>query len=472
MIVFFLNDEKIRSELPPSTIVLDFLRRRKRLTGTREGCREGDCGACAVLVGRLAGDVVQYRAVNSCLLLLGDVHGAHLITIEGLNRSVPSPVQRAIVEHGATQCGFCTPGMIVSLTAFLLNARDCGDEEEAMAALDGNVCRCTGYAAILRAVRDICRNEPSIETDGDRTRSLIRSGILPECVSGMAGRLRKIREAGTVAEESGPGLRTVVAGGTDFLARERERPLEGPLVLLSRREGLKGVAVEGSHCRIGAATTVSELLESAVLRTVLPGIERALERFASTPVRNRATVGGNIVNASPAGDLTVLFLALGASVVLTARESRGLPLEDFFRGYKKLDLREDEIVSFLTFPVPSKTARFHFEKVSKRARVDIASASSAIQIEAGDDGVVASATLSAGGVGPVPLVLSRASEFLRGRRIHAETAREAGRIARSEISPIDDVRGSAEYKALLLDRLVRAHFSALFPDRIEGKDLA
>lgn len=461
---FILNREDISTSWPPGSVVLDFLRRERRLTGTKEGCREGDCGACMILLGRWDGQRVRYRGVNSCLLPLGDVAGAHVVTIEGLNGQELNPIQKAMVEEGAVQCGFCTPGMIISLTGFFLNAPR-PDAKEAVAALDGNICRCTGYPSIKRALERVCRECVPPAGREERIAWLAVSRVVPDYFLEIPARLERLQgEAGAVRGPAPRGSR-IVSGGTDLMLQKGEeiRDHREDLFFLSTREDLRGIRLEGNCCRIGAATTVEEMRKSDILRNILPGIDAHLRLFGSTPIRERATPGGNIVNASPIGDLAILFLALDAAVGLrNGDRRRELPLKDFFKGYKELDKAPNELVEWVRFPVPAKNALFNFEKVSRRTHLDIASVNSAMLLELQGD-VIRKVHLSAGGVAPVPLYLSGTVEFLRGKSLDARVMGDAAAAAQSEISPISDTRGSADYKRLLLRQLVFAHFITLVP---------
>jgi xanthine dehydrogenase small subunit len=467
---FLLNDSLEQVSLPPGQVVLDFLRRDRRLTGTREGCREGDCGACLVLLGELQEGRVRYRPVNSCLLPLGELEGRHLATIEGLNPPSPqaptlNPVQQALVEQGAIQCGFCTPGFVLALTAFFLEAPRI-EEMEALGWLAGNICRCTGYASIRRAVAGLIKSyqadEPKEEGPGARRlERLIAWGLLPGHFRQAPARLAAMRRGPGPAERP---ERVLVAGGTDLFVQRPEALLGAGLEFLSGRGSLAGVRGEGGRVVIGAATPMEDL------RGVQPFGEY-LELIGSSPIRNRATVGGNIVNASPIGDLTIMLLALGA--VLSLRGPRGLreiALDRFYRGYKKLELSEGEALESVSFPALEDGRRFSFEKVSRRRHLDIASVNSAACLKL-KDGKVLEARLSAGGVAPVPLYLRRTSEAMSGREADSGTVKQAMRLAQEEASPISDVRGSAEYKRLLLRQLLIAHFLRLAPGKIEAEKL-
>jgi len=472
---FLLNETEIELELAPDVVFLDVLRLRFGLTGTKEGCREGDCGACAVLVGEPQGDFVRYRPVCACLLPVGDVDGRHVVTIEGLRVEGLSPMQQALVDGGGIQCGFCTPGLVVALTGHVLGAESL-TEDGALAGLAGNICRCTGYAGIRRAVGLLAASLPEIGPPGkERIAKLIALGVVPEHFRGAPSRLAALGCVSASAPDvsaSAPGTalrrdhRLVVGGGTDLLVASAEKLRGRPLRFVGREERFRGVVREGDAVSVGAAVTAAQFMESPEIAASYPALRDALVLFASPLIRNRATVAGNLVNASPIGDLSIAFLALGANIVLEIdKKIRTVALENFYLGYKKLALREDELVTRIEIPIPAPGARFHFEKVSRRRMLDIASVNSALAVIE-ERGVVTSARLSAGGVAPVPLLLRETSSSLAGRPVTEATVREAAALAGKEVAPISDVRGTAAYKALLLERLVWAHFAALFPDRI------
>ena len=460
MIHFVFNREDVAMSLPPGRVTLDFVRRRGDLTGTKEGCREGDCGACMVLLGEPRGDGMFYRAVNSCLLPVANLAGRHLVTIEGLNLDGLNPIQRAFVTEGAAQCGFCTPGFIVSFLGLLLSSPR-WTASAAEDALAGNLCRCTGHLAIRRAVARVCADltDPPPTDLGDRLRQLVAHQWLPPYFLEISGRLRRAEPTTTTNDNGVP-----IGGGTDLFVQRADELIETSLTLLSRRDDLRGVRVADGRCVIGAATRWAELEDSPVFNEVLPGIAEHLRLFASRPIRHRATVGGNLVNASPIGDLTILLLALDAELALADGEGRrSVRLRDFFHGYKQLDKRPEEIIIHVSFPVPPPAAVLGFEKVSRRRHLDIASVNSAM-LAVRDHGILTAIHLSAGGVAPVPLYLTGAVACLMGKPVTAANLRAALAAAAAEISPISEVRGTAAYKRALLRNLLIAHFLKLAPE--------
>ena len=460
---FILNDTECSVDRSAGGILLDFLRRDRGLRGTKIGCREGDCGACTVLVGELRDGDVHYRSMTSCLMPLGNAAGKHIVTIEGLNRQELTPIQTAIAEEGATQCGFCTVGFVVSLAGFCLD-RAAPSPERAIAAIDGNICRCTGYKSLERAAGRLA-GELAERTEGGEVAWLTEHGFLPDYFAGIADRLQAI-EVGRLAEErTAPGGR-VVGGGTDLYVQRPEAMAGDQVRLFLDREQLRFIRREGDRCVVGASTTAEDMKQDPLFAEMFPRIDAYLKLVSSTPIRNMGTVAGNFVNASPIGDLTIFFLALEAILVLEcAGTQREVPLRSFYRGYKTLDLAEGETVHSLHFPMPDAKTEFNFEKVSKRTHLDIASVNSAICLQVVGETIV-KAGVSAGGVAPVPLFLTQTATFLKGRPLDAETAREAGRIAQGEVSPISDARGTAAYKRLLLRQLIYAHFLTLYPEAV------
>ncbi len=477
---FVLNDADVATDASPGMTVLDFVRGARRMCGTKIGCREGDCGACTVLVGTLDGADVVYRAMTSCLLPLANVQAKHVVTIEGLNLpDALSPVQQAMADEGATQCGFCTVGFVVSLAGYCLDARQPSDGA-ARAAIDGNICRCTGYKSIERAAARLTRALAD-RPGANRLEWLVTQGYVPQSFRSIPRRLAQFIPAAAAAPGPLPaatGKATVnhapvaVGGGTDLYVQRPEAMEHSALHPTFDHAAWRGVRLRDGRCEVGAATTFSEFVESPDIQRLVPRVGLFLEWVASSPIRNMATVGGNLSNASPIGDMTILLLGLGAEVHLAGPAgTRTLPLRRFYKSYKTLDREGDEFIAAVSFACPDARTAFNFEKVCKRTHLDIASVNTAARFET-DGSVITGAALSAGGVAPVPFFLAKTSAFLAGRRVDAATAGEAAALAVSEIAPISDARGSAEYKALLLQQLVYAHFLTLFPERVRWEELA
>lgn len=440
MIRFICNHTDVAVNMPPGMLLLDFLRYHHHLTGTKTGCNEGDCGACTVLVGELQHDEVMYRSVTSCLTPLGNVHGKHVITIEGLNSEGLHPIQQAMYEESATQCGFCTPGFVMSLAGCCMNTKK-PTLQRVLASIDGNICRCTGYKSIERAAARLVQQVP------------FEFPVL----HGINNRLQAL------SLEPNGALKAVdhaewLGGGTDVYVQRHEGIKEASIRFLFNEKGLKGITQKGNRCVVGAATTVTEFAESPLMQEYFPRLQAHMKLVSSTPIRNIATIGGNIINASPIGDLTVFLLALNALLVFTnGQQRRELPLRQFYKGYKELDKQPGEWLETILFELPPYGTLFNFEKVSKRTHLDIATVNTAFYMTI-NKGLIEEVRLSAGGVAPIPKLLEKTNAFLNGRPVQETVIEEAIQIAQTEVVPISDVRGSAEYKRLLLGRLIKAHF--------------
>ncbi len=470
---FILNDKEIETALPSGMVLLDFIRYHRHLMGTKIGCREGDCGACTVLVGEIKEDRLNYQSMTSCLLPLGNAHLKHIVTIEGINNDKElNPVQQAMADEGATQCGFCTPGFIVSLAGFCLSDK-AATPENAIASVDGNICRCTGYKSIERAAAKLA----SILQGREKEEPVVfanKNKILPEYFSEIKKRLQELNNVARAMHIPDPASITqrshVVGGGTDLYVQKHDEMAHAAIRFVFDQPTLNGISKEGDKCIIGASATVADLMESDVINEIFPAFRRYSKLVSSTPIRNMATIAGNLVNASPIGDFTIFFLALDAQLVLNdiskagsnGESIRTLPLRKLYKGYKQLNKSEEEQIEKIWFTLPGKDSLFNFEKVSKRTHLDIASVNSAISIRMNND-VVEEAGVSAGGVSPIPMYLHKTAAFLNGKAISAGTIRQAIELAWSEISPISDARGTKEYKRLLLGQLIKAHFITLFP---------
>jgi xanthine dehydrogenase small subunit len=474
---FLLNGEEVTATTSPGTLVLDWLRLHKRRTGTKEGCKEGDCGACSVMVGVLGEDgAVRYRTMTSCLMPVGELEGRHLVTVEGVNLPAPglNPVQEAMVAQGGAQCGFCTPGFIVSMCWYMMQSTDARPSAEGLRhAISGNLCRCTGYGSIFRSIDDlVARFDEGGDLHGvwqaaDRPAALAAAGLLPGYFTGVADKLAAIQPPApdTTERETQPAF--FIAGGTDLYVQRGEELPDAFVEVLNRRDGYEYIDVDGDTVRVGALTTFEDFASDARVQAMIPSIKEDMALIASLPIRNRATISGNLINASPIGDMTNLMLALGTTIALRSESGaeRELPLEDLYIAYKKLAREPEELVTELRFPVVREGDLVSFEKVSKRAWLDIATVNSGARLRV-EGGVFTYARLSLGGVAAVPLYLKAASAWLVGKPLDAESARGAIEVAMGEISPISDVRGSAAYKRALARQLLAAHFIKLFPDTL------
>ncbi|MBA3785563.1 MAG: FAD binding domain-containing protein [Acidobacteria bacterium] len=404
-----------------------------------------------------------------------------MVTVEGINRpnNELTEVQRVMVDESGTQCGFCTVGFVMSLTGFFLDEteKSC---EMAISSIDGNICRCTGYKSIERAAKRVSGRWSAVSGQKNSENNLdvaIKKGIVPNYFSEIKEKLVQLKQ------ETNRPLTTdhrplFVGGGTDLYVQRPEELIYASAENLFDDADLRFIEETNEFIELGASVTVTDLLVSPVMQKLFPNLYKHLKLVSSTPIRNMATLAGNFVNASPIGDMTVWFLALNASIVFN--NNREIPLSELYLGYKTLAKSENEFIKMIRFR--KDVQHFNFEKVCKRTFLDIASVNTAISLRVSSptvkegfpnhdkarahawatDTVIVDAHVSAGGVAPIPLYLKKTSEFLRGKEISDETIFEANEIIQSEISPISDVRGSAEYKRLLLRQLFIGHFVELF----------
>ncbi len=454
MIQFILNNKIIKTSSNSGMTLLDFIRENEQLKGTKIGCREGDCGACTVLVGTLNKNEISYQSITSCISPLGNANGKHIVTIEGINLSQKlNTVQQSLSDNYATQCGFCTPGFVVSLTGYALNItkRNVNTIND---AISGNICRCTGYKSIEKAADIIDKKLVFSDTD-QQLKWLIENDYIPDYFTEIPKKLQQLE----ISDLTNEGV--IVANGTDLYVQYADKLSEEKVQLIGEDPSLKGITFSKDICTIGASTTVTEILENDQLRVVFPKLKSFLKLVSSQQIRNMGTLGGNFVNASPIGDMSIFFLALNSTLKIKHKNgtTRKIPFSEFYQDYKKYDLQDDELITSVSFLLPDKNTYFNFEKVSKRAYLDIASVNTAGKITIKNNKII-NAHFSLGGVAAIPKFLVKTNEFLRGKTIDIEMINQAEKVLQLEINPISDVRGTSDYKRLLARQLFFAHFEA------------
>ena len=442
-IAFTLNGtpRSLPAGTSPTTTLLDWLRGPAGLTGTKEGCAEGDCGACTVVIEEADGARVP---VNACLALLGQMHGRAIRTVEGLRAAdgTPHPVQRLLAESDATQCGFCTPGIVMAAWA---HGREGGDVHDALA---GNLCRCTGYRPIVEAFG-------ALRDDGAPPAA---APAVPAARLEAPGQVfhRPTTLAGLLALRAAHPHAWLLSGGTDLglrVSERRESPAE--VVCLSDVPELTGLEVIPEGLRVGAATPFRRLLAACAADPAFAPLAGLLRRLGSRQIRGMGTLGGNLGTASPIGDALPPLIALGASLRIAGPDgSREMAVEDFLTGYRSNALGPAEVIRDILIPRPPTGSLFAAEKLSKRPDQDITTVGLSALI-AFESGRVARARIALGGTGPRAERCPGAEEALAGRPWTRETVEAAAQALEAAIAPLSDLRGSATYRRLAAGNLLR-----------------
>jgi xanthine dehydrogenase small subunit len=448
----------------------EFLRRRRRLTGTKVVCAEGDCGSCAVLVGRSDAVGIRYASVTSCIQFLFQLDATHVITVEGLRDGKKlNPIQQAMVTCQGTQCGFCTPGFVVSLYDHLHEGRE-ADAETLRRSLVGNLCRCTGYDSILKAacatdraaLKPLDKLYPPVPLSAD----LARAALEPVLIETPT---RRFFKATTVTDacrfRAAHPHCTVVAGATDVgvIHNKRLREVTAALSVSGIGE-LLGVGMEPDALYAGAAATLTELEARSLVH--IPELGRFLAWFGSPLIKNAGTIGGNLVNASPIGDTIPAMIALGAEVdIAGATHRRRLPIGEFYCGYRTTVLDSDELLTQVRIPIPVRGEIFKLYKVSRRKDLDISSFGAAIWLGRDTTGSITDVRIAYGGVGPMVMRMTRAEEVLRGATPTLDRFDEAARLAAEQVTPITDVRGSDAYRRALCRNILLRFWHEVFGTR-------
>ncbi|MGV8854399.1 MAG: xanthine dehydrogenase small subunit [Devosia sp.] len=464
---FILNGEAISlTDVKPETTLLDWLRLERGLRGSKEGCAEGDCGACTVLVGRLMGDEIIYDSVTACIRFVGSLHGTHVVTIEHLRGENGNlhPVQQAMVDHHGSQCGFCTPGFVMSLYGLWM--RDPDPTQGAIEkALQGNLCRCTGYAPIIRAGKAMStyglpQGDPlwaermalkaQIKAITDGSRVEMGEGAERIIVPATLDDFAAVYEANPEA--------TIVAGSTDvgLWVTKFMRPI-GPVIFIGHLQELRAIAENASEVRFYAGVSYSQAM--AVLIENFPAMAELWERIAGEQIRNMGTIGGNIANGSPIGDTPPPFIALGAKLHLRrGNHRREIKLEDYFIAYGKQDRQPGEFVESVTIPLLPAGEQFAVYKISKRREEDISALCGAFRVFVNDAGMVSMVRIAFGGMAATPKRARAVEAALLGKPWTQATIDAAVAAFGDDFQPISDMRASADYRLLSAQNLLKRFF--------------
>jgi xanthine dehydrogenase small subunit len=448
------HDERRLRSVDPTMTVLDYLRIVEGLVGTKEGCNEGDCGACSVVRAKLVDGALRYEAVNACIQFVGTLDGCQLLTVEHLAEADGTlhPVQQAMVDCHGSQCGFCTPGFVMSLFALSRHSETAPDEGAIDDTLAGNLCRCTGYAPIVRAAQRMYELDPRADGFTERESATIQA-------------LQALADDETVAVGDGTGRRffapatadalaelveaepdaTIVAGSTDvglWVTKDMHRP--ATVIYLGRVAELTRIAEGPEGLEIGTMASYSDAVAS--LAGHYPDMGEVIRRIGSVPIRNAGTVGGNVANGSPIGDSPPMLIAAGATLHLRrGKERRSMSIEDFFVDYGKQDRAAGEFVEKIVVPHPKAGTRFRAYKIAKRFDQDISAVMAAFSLRFEGD-QISEARIAFGGMAATPKRAPAAEACLVGSAWTEETVASAMAALEKDYAPITDWRASAAYR--------------------------
>jgi len=479
-VIQFLVNQELRNEhaLDPNMTVLQYLREHLGKPGTKEGCASGDCGACTVVVGELTQDddgqdSLRYRSLNSCLTFVSSLHGKQLISVEGLkHQGALHSVQQAMADCHGSQCGFCTPGFVMSLFALQKNSQG-HDLHQAQEALAGNLCRCTGYRPILDAAEQSCRLPCRDQFDAQQAQTISRlKAIAPTQTGELNSGDKRCLVPLTVADladlySSHPEAR-LLAGGTDLALEVTQFHKTLPVMIyVGHVAELKRIDKTANHLEIGAATPLTDCY--GALNEEYPDFGDLLHRFASLQIRNQGTLGGNIGNASPIGDSPPLLIALDAQIVLRQGDrQRSMALEDYFIDYRITARQDSEFIEKIIVPRASNDWAFRAYKVSKRLDDDISAVCAAFNLSI-EDGVVSGVRIAFGGMAAIPKRARACEAALRGKPWNQASIERACQALAEDFTPLSDFRASKEYRLLTAQNLLRKYFIELQTPHIETR---
>lgn len=480
---FFFNGELHRvQDIEPTTTLLNYLREILSQCGTKEGCAEGDCGACTVVIADVHGGRIQFRSINACICLLPTLDGKALFTVEGLkvtNKEELHPVQKAMVEYHGSQCGFCTPGFIMSLFV-LYKSKTNPDRQEINDALSGNLCRCTGYQPIINAANkmyDYAGQLPAADlnlistpysTDhkdsiSEDERTLIEklNSIKPSSCLQLTGAGQyfspvTLSELAELYQQYPDAV--ILAGGTDvglwITKQYRELPV---IIYIGNVDVLNSTEAKKDYLQFGATVTLTDAFNKLI--EYYPELDEIARRFASPPIRNAGTLCGNIANGSPIGDSMPALICLDARVILRCGDAvRSIPLEELYLGYQQKAFKPAEFVEAVQIPLPSAQQYFHSYKISKRFDQDISAVFAAYFLQLDDNGGVETIRICHGGMAATPKRATLCEAFLKGKSWNEQTVEQAVAKFADDYQPITDMRASDSYRLKVAGNLLRRFY--------------
>ncbi|MDD4309745.1 MAG: FAD binding domain-containing protein [Candidatus Cloacimonetes bacterium] len=474
-ITFYLNGQQIQEVLAPGISTLDWLHKQKHLHGTKCSCNEGDCGACTVVIAFRHNETIAYEAINSCLYPAAKLHGKHIITIEALGDTKNlHPIQQSLLEHHGTQCGYCTPGFVMSMFALFATFTH-PNKETILSALEGNLCRCTGYQSILDAAQEIAEN-------------FIPDQLVPQWCREIEKQLLEFEESAAmvVKPKNAVGLvnryltpenlkvlfdyfamepdALFIAGGTDLMVQMNINRKEYPVLIdLTGIPELNKLYQQADCLHIGASVTYNQLYTCDFVSQGYPELHKLISQIASQQIRNFGTLCGNIANASPIGDSLPLLMVLDANLRLQSElEIRHVPIRDFFVAYRQTALHKGEIIREVILAPTPQNAYVKCIKSAKRKSVDISAVITAMRLEQ-DSGTITNAIFALGGVASTPIISKTFTSLMENKKLTSIDVNQVCHAVADEFAPLSDVRGSSEYR----HTLIRNHLDLYLKEFLE-----
>ena len=457
-IEFILNDELIKiNNVDTNVSVLNYLRIDKRLTGTKEGCASGDCGACTAIIAELKNNKLEYKAINTCIMFLYSLHGKQLITVEHLSNSKLHPVQQSMVDNHGSQCGFCTPGFVMSMFG-MYKDKVKPSNQNIDEYLAGNLCRCTGYNSIKKAAKKMYSygRKDKFSKNEDKIIKLLKKIKHNDILISKNNNKFYIplNLKNLIQYTQNNKQYKFVTGGTDIaLEVTKKNNNINSLIYLGNNKDLNYIKIKENYINIGSATPINKIIP--ILKKYYPSFADMFDRYGSTQIRNVASIGGNLGSASPIGDSLPALLALNAKLILQSKNQRLLDIKDFFKAYRKTALKNKEFIKEIRIPI-LKSHIFKCYKISKRIDDDISSLFVAYLMKLKNN-IIIDINIAYGGMDSIPNFAFKTQKYLIGKEFNLKNIEKSKQIIEKDFNPLTDVRASSSYRKLvsknLMDRL-------------------
>ena len=458
-IEFILNDELIKiNNVDTNVSVLNYLRIDKRLTGTKEGCASGDCGACTAIIAELKNNKLEYKAINTCIMFLYSLHGKQLITVEHLSNSKLHPVQQSMVDNHGSQCGFCTPGFVMSMFG-MYKDKVKPSNQNIDEYLAGNLCRCTGYNSIKKAAKKMYsygRKDKFSKNENKIIKLLKKIKHNDILISKNNNKFYiPLNLKNLIQYTQNNKQYKFVTGGTDIaLEVTKKNNNINSLIYLGNNKDLNYIKIKENYINIGSATPINKIIP--ILKKYYPSFADMFDRYGSTQIRNVASIGGNLGSASPIGDSLPALLALNAKLILQSKNQRLLDIKDFFKAYRKTALKNKEFIKEIRIPI-LKSHIFKCYKISKRIDDDISSLFVAYLMKLKNN-IIIDINIAYGGMDSIPNFAFKTQKYLVGKEFNLKNIEKSKQLIEKDFTPLSDVRASSSYRKLVSKNLMDRFF--------------